>query len=181
MIMRKVARALVFVLSVGLSGYAFAQAVQQPFSLAISVAHETAKTGAPIVFEIRFKNILDHKILRTERPDGPIHGELLGFLPTVKDAEGKEPPLTRLGRSEFRRKKPGDDDSDGFMFQSGVGGSWLPPGGVMTPVIKLNELYDLSVPGKYTVQVLHGGYDLHGGHDDKTEVRSNTVTVTVTP
>jgi hypothetical protein len=80
---------------------------------------------------------------------------------------------------EFGRKKAGEDDSDGYMMQSGVGGSWLRPGGVMTPVIKLNELYDLSIPGKYTVQVLHGGYDLHGGHDDKTEVKSNTIALTV--
>ena len=157
-----------------------AQTVQQPFSLTISAAH-AVKAGAPIVIEIRFKNISDHNIRFTGRPEGPTHGELLGFPPIVRDVEGKEPPLTKLGRLEFGRKKPGEDDYDAHMIESGVGSSWLRPGGVMTPVIKLNELYDLSIPGKYTVQVLHGGYDLHGGHDDKTEVKSNTITVTVVP
>jgi hypothetical protein len=86
--------------------------------------------------------------------------------------------LTKLGRLEFGRKKPGEDDSDAYMIESAAG-TWLRPGGAMTPVINLNELYDLSIPGQYTVQVLHGGYDLHGRHDDKTEFKSNTITVTV--
>jgi hypothetical protein len=179
--MRGATKDWVLILAVTISVLAHAQTVQQPFSLTISAAHDTVKAGAPIVIEIRFKNISDHNIFRTERPEGPTHGELLGFPPVVRDVEGKEPPLTKFGRLEFGRKKAGEDDSDGYMMQSGVGGSWLRPGGVMTPVIKLNELYDLSIPGKYTVQVLHGGYDLHGGHDDKTEVKSNTIALTVVP
>jgi hypothetical protein len=178
--MRSVLKALPFILAIATTGVALAQTVQQPFSLTISAAHDTVKAGAPIVIEIRFKNVSDHNILRTERPEGATHGELLGFPPIVRDEEGKGPPLTKLGRLEFRRKKPGEDDSDAYMIES-AGGSWLRPGGIMTPVVKLNELYDLSIPGKYAVQVLHGGYDLHGGHDDKTEVKSNTITVTVVP
>jgi hypothetical protein len=171
--------ALAFALAVTVST-ADAQTAPQPFSLTISAAHESVKAGAPIVVEISFKNISDHNIRCTGRPEGPTHGELIGFRPVVRDAEGMEPPLTKLGRLEFGRKKPGEDDHDAYMIESAAG-TWLRPGGVMTPVIKLNELYDLSVPGKYTVQVLHGGYDLLGSHDDKTEAKSNTITVTVVP
>jgi len=179
--MRSVSKALPFILAMATAGVALAQTVQQPFSLTISAAHDTVKAGAPIVIEIRFKNISDHNIRRTVRPEGPTHGELLGFPPIARDVEGKEPPLTKLGRLEFGRQKPGEDDFYVYMIESGIGSSWLRPGGVMMPVIKLNELYDLSIPGKYTVQVLHGGYDLHGVPDDKTEVKSNTITVTVVP
>lgn len=45
----------------------------------------------------------------------------------------------------------------------------------MNTEIKLDEMYDLSAPGKYTVQVPH--YD----EDNKEDVKSNTVTITVTP
>jgi hypothetical protein len=178
--MRGEAKVWVLILAVTIAVLAYAQTVQQPFSLTISAAHDTVKAGAPIVIELTFKNISDHNIRCTGRPEGPTHGELIGFHPIVRDVEGKEPPLTKLGRLEFDRKKPGEDDSDAYMIESAAG-TWLRPGGVMTPVIKLNELYDLSIPGEYTVQVSHGGYDLHGGHDDKTEVKSNAITLAVVP
>ena len=145
-IIRNILRALALTLVVTVSA-AHAQTGPQPFSLTISTAHDAVKAGAPIVIEIKFKNTSDHDIRRTVRPEGPTHGELLGFFPIVRDAEGKESPLTKLGRLEFGRKKPGEDDYDAYMIESGVGSAWLPPGGVMTPVIKLNELYDLSIPG----------------------------------
>lgn len=108
MILRMAARAVAFILFVALPGYVFAQTVQRPFSLAISMAHETVKTGTPIVVEITFKNISDHDITRTVSPEGPTHGELLGFPPIVRDAQGKEPPLTKRGRLIYGRAVPGD-------------------------------------------------------------------------
>ena len=45
----------------------------------------------------------------------------------------------------------------------------------MKTEIRLSELYDLSVAGKYTVQVRH--YD----QENKEKVRSNIIAVTVVP
>jgi hypothetical protein len=169
---RNTLSALAFTLVVTV-GAAHAQTVQQPFSLAISVAHDTVKTGTPIVINIMFKNISDHDINRAIRPEGRTHGELLGFPPIVRDAEGKEPPLTKLGRLIFGRPAPGD----GMTVYEGIssGNGPLHPGKAITPEIRLSELYDLSVPGQYTVLVWH--YDV----EKKEAVKSNTVTVTVTP
>ena len=44
-----------------------------------------------------------------------------------------------------------------------------------TQVVSVSDLYDLSKPGQYTIQVRR--WD----DDTKTWVKSNTITVTVTP
>jgi hypothetical protein len=51
----------------------------------------------------------------------------------------------------------------------------MAPGKVMNTVIGLDGVYDLSAPGEYNVQVSH--YD----EDNREEVKSNTLTVTITP
>lgn len=171
--MRSAGKYLVFILAIASAGLTtLAQTVQRPFSLAISVAHDTVKTGTPIVIDIMFKNISDHDISRAARPEGLAHGELLGFPPIVRDAQGKEPPLTKQGRLIFGRPAPGE--VGGYeAVSSGI--ALMHPGKIITPEIRLSELYDLRVPGKYTVQVWH--YDV----ENKEAVRSNAVTVTVTP
>jgi hypothetical protein len=170
--MRSVAKALVFILAIAITGIALAQTVPRPFSLGISVAHDTVKAGSPIVVKIRFKNVSDHDLVRMIRPEGAAHGELLGFPPIVRDAQGKEPPLTKQGRLIFGRETP--EDMASYLGIS-VGGTAMHPGEVITPEIRLSELYDMSVPGKYTVQVWH--YD----DENKEKVKSNTITVTVVP
>ena len=171
--MRSLWKQLVFILAIAATGVTIvAQTVQRPFSLGISVAHDVVKTGTPIVINIVFKNISDHDISRMVRPEGSAHGELLGFPPIVRDAEGKEPPLTKLGRAIFGKPAPGE--VVGYETIS-AGGTAMHPGKVITPEIRLTELYDLSVPGKYTVQVWY--YD----SENREKVNSNTITVTVTP
>ncbi|MFZ0479528.1 MAG: hypothetical protein WAL71_10290 [Terriglobales bacterium] len=155
-----------------LAGAALAQTVQRPFSLGISVEHDTVKAGSPIVVKIRFKNISDHDLVRMRRPEGDAHGELLGFPPIVRDAQGNEPPLTRKGRLIFGRQTPEDK---AIYVGVSVGATAMHPGEVITPEIRLSELYDMSAPGKYTVQVWH--YD----EEHKDDVKSNAITVTVVP
>jgi hypothetical protein len=81
-------------------------------------------------------------------PGGDVHGEIIGFRPIVKDAAGKEPPLTRWGRVASGRVIP-EDHSPGLVLNA-TGSIAVHPGVAMRSEIKLNELYDLSVPGKYT-------------------------------
>jgi hypothetical protein len=170
--MKSTSKVLPFILAIAIIGVALAQTVQRPFSLSISVAHDTVKAGSPIVVKIQFKNISDHDISRVVRPEGAAHGELLGFPPIVRDDQGKEPPLTRQGRLIFGRQTPADRT---IYSGTSVGGTAMHPGHVITPEIRLSELYDLSAPGKYTIQVWT--YD----DENKEKVMSNTVTVTVVP
>jgi hypothetical protein len=120
--------------------------------------------------KIQLKNISDHDISWMALPEGDVHGEMVGFRPIVKDAHGKEPPLTKGGRRLFGRTAPEEPD----LVIEAVGVVAVHPGAVMKTEIKLNELYDLS-PGKYTVQVWT--YD----EENKEKVMSNTVSLTVVP
>jgi len=166
-------RAFACSLAVTAVAAALAQKAPRPFSLDISVPHDTVKMSAPIVVEVQLKNTSDHVIYRTSLPGGEIHGEMVGFPPIVRDANGKEPPLTKWGRLVFGRDTP-EDNSSGLVL-NGLLRVPMPPGEVMKTEIRLSELYDLSMAGKYTVQVRR--YD----QENKERVRSNIIAVTVVP
>ncbi|MGD0793035.1 MAG: DUF2135 domain-containing protein [Terriglobales bacterium] len=169
--MTSMAKALASILAITV-GAALAQTVQRSFSFGISVVHETIKVGSPIVVKVQLKNTSDHVIYRMGLPGWDVHGELVGFPPIVRDAQGNEPPLTKWGRLAFGRETPEDKST---LVLNEVLRVPMPPGEVMKTEIRLSDLYDLSVPGKYTVQVRY--YD----DENKEEVKSTTITVTVVP
>jgi hypothetical protein len=169
----KLLRFLIFAICVHfcLPGVTLAQTVQRSFSFSISMAHDTIQVGAPAVVKVQLKNISGHDISSTTLPGGDIHGELVGFRPAVRDAQGKEPPLTKWGRQVFSRTIGNEMP----IVLNAVGMVAVHPGEVIRNEISLHEIYDLSVPGKYTVQVK---YD---DDENKDEVGSNTITLTVLP
>lgn len=168
--MKTVAKALPLILAVA-SATVLAQTAPRSFSLGINVARGVVRTGEPIVVKIQLKNTSDHEIGRTALPGGATHGEMAGFPPIVRDAQGKEPQLTKWGRQVFGRQAPDDHLPD--VVLNAIQRVPMSPGELMKTEIHLSELYDVSAPGKYTVQVRY--YD----EENKEEVKSNTVTVTV--
>jgi hypothetical protein len=170
--MKSVAKTLAFVLAITV-GVGFAQTVKRSFSVDFKVQHDIVRAGSPVIIKIQLKNTSDHVIYRTGVPGGDVEGELVGFPPIVRDAQGKEPPLTKWGRLAFSRVTP-EDNSPGLQM-SAVLRIPMPPGDVMKTEIRVNNLYDLSVPGKYTVQVRY--YD----DENKEELKSDLITVTVVP
>jgi hypothetical protein len=81
--------------------------------------------------------------------------------------------LTKLGRLVFGRQTV--EDTPSVLTLNEVGRVPMAPGEVMKTEIRLSDLYDLSLPGKYTVQVRY--YD----DENKEEVKSKAITVTVVP
>jgi len=158
---------MIMVLGVGVG---LAETAQRSFTFDVGT-QEIAKVGSPIVLKIQLKNISDHDLTRMSLPGAADHGEIVGFRPTVRDAEGKEPPLTQWGRQVFGRTFPGEPD----LVLNAVGVVPLQPGESWKTQINLNKLYDLSAPGKYTVQIRY--YD----DEHKEWVTSKTVTVAVVP
>jgi hypothetical protein len=163
-------KTLLFILSMA-TGLAAAQAAQRSFNFGISAASTDVKAGAPVIVKVQLKNTSDHDLSWMSLPGGNVHGEVVGFRPIVKDAQGKEPPLTKWGRQVFGRTAKGEPG----LVLNAVGLVAVHPGDVMKTEIHLNEIYDLSAPGKYSVQVRY--FD----DENKDEVRSNAITVTVAP
>jgi RNA polymerase sigma factor (sigma-70 family) len=85
-----------------------------------------------------------------------------GFWPNhlivVKDADGKEPPLTEFGRQRRQAFSPGGERSKNVAVN-------VPAGGEDAAYEKydLTKLHDLSRPGRYTVQYVYeekqGGWE----------------------
>jgi hypothetical protein len=152
----------------------FGQAKAPSPILKISPVAPSVKVGAKVRLRIEFKNTSDHEISLPAVPWGnEDHPELKGFVPVVTDATGKEATLTHWGRLVSRRPNS-SDNPPGLIFQM-VGEFKLAPGQVYTSEIVLSDLYDLSVPGSYSVQVPHAD------GDPKKMGMSNTATITVVP
>ena len=146
------------VLTVTLIGSA--KAPERPttsFTLSISTDEDTVKPGDKISLLTEVTNTSDHEI---------VYDMAYSKLDIqVRDAEGNMASLTEGGR-EFRK-------------QFGRAGSLYnlqdvkPGDSVYGRVAAVQELYDMSRPGDYTIQVSQ--FD----DETKTWVKSNTITVTV--
>ncbi|HEY4046918.1 MAG TPA: hypothetical protein VGM27_08635 [Acidobacteriaceae bacterium] len=139
------------------------------FSLTLSAAQSTVKTGQPQQLEVTLTNKTDHVIGINE--DRAYTGDFYYPL-TVRDEQSKDIPLTRRGRAI--RGRPTLDDPpvavnvDSFLVQ-------LDPGHGLIDTINVTPLYDLTRPGRYSIQASR--------YDDvsKERVLSNVIDVTITP
>ncbi|HEV2489970.1 MAG TPA: hypothetical protein VGT03_09200 [Candidatus Acidoferrales bacterium] len=153
-------------------GYAIRAAdPPQPFTISISTVHDTFKSGAEIMVGISLKNPSDKSI--------PVIGacapkaDVDSFRIEVKDAEGKVAPETDVLR--WLRGGPVPEPKELIGGTSGPACGAVPPKGFINTGFVLNRFYDLIKPGKYTIQVQCED------PGSKVLVKSNTITVTVTP
>lgn len=191
LVRRKFIPALITVFAaVSAAASAMGQSGQPSFSLAISTSSDVVKAGSEVRVKISLVNRSDHDIgLNVERtcPCGEAHANI-----EVQDEKGVRAPLTRRGH--IMRGEAVDSVAEGPTgTQTGnaaqpapgrveddlvVGSDFfytLQPGKALNDVILANKLYDLSKPGKYSIQVSR--FD----PESKTTVTSNTITVTVVP
>ncbi len=169
--MRTLFRLLPFMLVLVIVPPGFGQAKEQSFSLTIGAVKSVVKVRSKIRLQIELKNTSDHDIELTAVPWGKEdHPELEGFRPIVTDSQGKPAPLTKWGRLVFGRSEPSDNVS---LSLNAVTTFPLAPGKIYKSEILLSDLYDLSLPGTYAVEIPR--YDNH----TKQEMKSNAVTVSV--
>jgi hypothetical protein len=171
-IMRSLAKSLLWIVALAIYGVALAQTPHRFFTFDISVEQDTFKVGSQIALKIQLKNTSDHDITRGSLPHWDTEAELIGFRPIVRDAQGKEPLLTKWGRRALGRQQLPEDENEAVLVLNAVGPVAMHPGEILKTEIRLNSLYDL-VPGKYTVQVQY--YD----DENKEAVKSKTITLTV--
>jgi hypothetical protein len=131
-----------------------------PFSLKIDASEHVFKVGAKIVVQITYKSTSDHLIIVPATPRDSSFD--------VRDVQGNGVPL--------RKPRPIVTSPPTFLDKpAGNGrGKAFGPGESVTENDDVGEIFDMSLPGKYTIQALHFW------PPDNTWVKSNTITITVT-
>jgi hypothetical protein len=130
----------------------------------------------PLDVTVVTRNVSDHRIV-LRRQEHALDQDILGpvFRVDIRDSAGSPPPDTQLG--QFRNHL-GDMPPDQASITSARAAGTLvslKPGQEWVTTIPFGDLYDLSKPGHYTLRVRR--WD----DETKTWVKSNTITVTVTP
>jgi hypothetical protein len=134
------------------------------FSLLIRMTNnkETVVAGAAVKITITMKNVSRSQIFFEVAPGVP---QLSGLLPDIRDARGQPVPLTYRGKKYFYA--PYITTSDIHVR--------IEPGKTVTREIELAELFDLTHPGHYKIQVVRGDAQA------KTVAKSNILRLKLTP
>jgi hypothetical protein len=131
--------------------------------------------GSDVVVEAEMKNISAEDIFYsaiTGRGQEPGPG---GFTWEILNGEGRPVSMTEYGLKIHSPEPPqGEVGPGGYNPRMGktIFGL-LGPGKAIVEKMALSKEYDLSKPGKYTIQILRS--------DGKTDVKSNIITLTVMP
>jgi hypothetical protein len=142
------------------------QTVEPTFAVTIRLEPEVVKVNSEIRVKTTLINKSNGKISFERSPEDMAE---LEFQAYVRDSHGNPAPLTEYGRHVLK----GEGD---VPLATRFGGfSTLQPAESLKCDVVITRLYDLSQPGKYTIQV-------ERIHDSlKMVAKSNTITVTVIP
>ena len=139
-------------------------------SLTIRAANRTVKVGSPVWVDVTEANNSDQMVaVGRERPQNMDQGGE-SFRVDVWNSKGLRPPETAFYRKILGHLTPEEKanfSASDLRTSSGIA-MFLKPGTSITDRIDIGRLYDLSIPGAYTIQV-----QLPGG--------SNKITVNITP
>lgn len=134
------------------------QANNPPFKIAITAEKSTIVAGADVLVDVSLTNTSNQNVEETVMyEDGIGLDSTLRF--EVRDEHGKLVPKRVYPNEEFR--------AGSFRVHT------IPAGQTLTQPQPVSALYDMRKPGKYTIQVWRP--------DSKYDIKSNIVTVTVTP
>jgi hypothetical protein len=153
---------------------ATASCAEPTLKLTISVPEPVVRAGADVRVNVVLRNVGDHPVNLIAAPrvfNGAV-GEVHYYRATVTDEKGNSAVFTAFGKKIW-----GEDAAPGALFDgSMILASPLNPGEEDRHSLMISKLYDLSKPGKYTIQVTR--LDLEG---TKIQLKSNAITVTVEP
>jgi hypothetical protein len=119
-------------------------------TIAISTAKSAVKAGSDITIEVIFTNTSKANILFASGVKREDQGEL-DYTVHVRDSSAARAPETKRGH--LLRTGEDSPGADTYLIISSTMNIDVLPGGTVKREILLNRLYDLSKPGKYTVQV----------------------------
>jgi hypothetical protein len=143
---------------------------QAPFSIAISPLQQSIAAGTEVKVEIALKNISNREIYLS-KSNGRSQAEFVFVVEAHNDA-GEPAPETEYQRRVMRR----ETTKRNVLFWSEIILN-LKPGEILQDEAIVSNLYDLSRPGRYLIQVSRRVSD----NPKDGVVKSNIIAVTVTP
>jgi hypothetical protein len=161
-------------------------------SVAISAVEKTSKAGSRIIVDVSLTNIYTGRVLL---PSGGGEDILPWYTIQVRRKDGAPVPESQLVQAKKRESSkplpPGMFKVDNYSRIMGE----LQPGQTAKDRVVLSDLYDMSRPGDYVVQaernepanaaILKSTGPASTSVTDKsnacTVVKSNSITITVTP
>jgi hypothetical protein len=137
-------------------------------SITIKTAQSAVKVSSDVDVEVEMKNTSAEGV--GFEPTSTMSSSTTSFGWDIRDNADKPVPMTEYGLKANCLDSPGGAPRicAGSSF-----GDILDPGKSFRQKLALSKEYDLSKPGKYTIQALHT--------DGKTDVKSNVIALTVTP
>jgi hypothetical protein len=173
--MRTSLNLLLFAMLSSSLGKVAAESAKAPYSITISTRQSTVKAGAEVKVGVTLTNTSDHQIYLArsmDRVSGEDHAQV-----EILSENGNPPPETKYRR--FLRGEDHEPGSHGQPPRPRIGSDIsyrINTGKTLEDVIVVSKLYDLSKPGRYTIQVSRFDQTY-----SKTWVKSNKITLTVTP
>ena len=137
-------------------------------SVTISTPSAVVKLGSELAIKMVITNKSDHEMLLGKPAGKPGQGEFLNLI-EVRDEHGNA-----VGKTKYYRQIRGEEFVDGGISVS-VSSFRVKPGESVEEEVLVNKLYNIDKAGKYTIQVQHDD------PETKALVKSNTITVIVTP
>jgi hypothetical protein len=147
------------------------QKVAPSISIGIAVSQSVVASGTRVELHILVTNV-SKGLIHMGRDNGKDSAALY-YTVDLRDTEGDSAPKTRFNRI-LHGEVHADPDKGGIITGSPIIFP-LQPGETLKDDMILNDLFDLKVPGKYTVQIQHEDPVTHN------PVKSNIITLTVTP
>jgi hypothetical protein len=136
-------------------------------SLTVRAVRDVTPAGSPVLVDATLTNNSNHSISVWREKQG-------SYRVFVTDERGVRPPDRRLGYRNGRFDVTLVPPEKVAEVLSGSGACvTVKPGETQTEGIEVSKLYDLSKPGKYTIQVERGD------PESTVIVKSNAITVTV--
>ncbi len=145
------------------------QNLQSSFSLTIKAEQSQVRSGSALWVDATIKNKTDRTLSMVKALSENMDQGGWVYKVDVRDVNGALAPETKFGsRIEGQQSQKYGTNSSGIVFP-------LKSGGTIKNRVNINKLYDLTYPGRYTIQFRD--FD----PETKTFVKSNPITVTVTP
>jgi len=153
-----------FILLLSLLPLAFAQTQQSaPFSLSITPAQASVKSGSPVELEVITTNLSPQPITLSKSNPG------MEYDFDVRDSGKKAAPMSPQLK---RMRDPAHPHGVFRLF-----GKVLQPQESLRETVTISEYYDMSKPGTYTIRLQREIPEQVG----KGVVKSNAVSVKITP
>jgi hypothetical protein len=141
-----------------------AQKAIPALSIVASATEDVVRAGSQVTLKVSVKNELTETLV--EPTDGMNRPER-NYAIKITDDHGNVPPLTNYGRALIKH--------EGVIIDRCCPSMILQPGETRNEDVVVTSLFDLSKPGKYTIQLERFDNSIKAG------VKSNAVAVTVTP